>query len=100
MHKTTCGYSILRMMGSHASDGDEPRKECQATILGCRLFDAGTVGARSFYLSWLFWRPVGEQDSPVLHGAINHKVPGLNHDELKVHPAATSRYMEFILQDD
>ena len=54
------------------------------------------TGTDRFYLSWLFYLPVGDQDSPALQGAENHKLPGLTHDDLRVHPAATSLYLEFV----
>jgi pimeloyl-ACP methyl ester carboxylesterase len=54
------------------------------------------TGADHFYLPWLFSMPVGDQDSPALKGAENHKLPGLTHDALRLHPAATSVYLEFV----
>jgi len=54
------------------------------------------TGTDRFYLSWLFFLPVGDQDSPALQGAENHKLPGLTHDELRLHPTATSLYLEFV----
>lgn len=54
------------------------------------------TGTDRFYLPWLFFLPVGDQDSPALQGAENHTLPGLTHDELRFHPAATSLYLEFV----
>jgi hypothetical protein len=54
------------------------------------------TGSDPFYLPWLFSMPVGDQDSPALQGAVNHKLPGLTHDELRLHPAAMSLYLEFV----
>jgi pimeloyl-ACP methyl ester carboxylesterase len=54
------------------------------------------TGADHFYLPWLFSMPVGDQDSPALKGAENHKLPGLTHDALRLHHAATSVYLEFV----
>lgn len=54
------------------------------------------TGTDPFYLPWLFFLHVGDQDSPALQGAENHKLPGLTHDELRFHPAATSLYLDFV----
>jgi triacylglycerol lipase len=54
------------------------------------------TGTDPFYLPWLFFLPVGDQDSPALQGADNYKLPGLTHDELRIHPAATSLYLEYV----
>ena len=58
------------------------------------------TGADHFYLSWLFLLPVGDQDSPALLGAENHKMPGLRHDELRTDEDAISLYLHFVQSHD
>ena len=79
---------LQKLNGSHGS------REAPGPTKYMTIYDG--TGSDPFYLPWLFSMPVGDQDSPALQGANNHRMPGLNHDELRVDPAATSRYMEFV----
>ena len=54
------------------------------------------TGVDSFYLPWLYWLPVMDQDSPALRGAENRKIPGLTHDELRTHQEAVALYLNFV----
>ena len=54
------------------------------------------IGGDRFYLPWLFFLPVGDQDSPALKGAENRKMPGLTHDELRTNENAISLYLRFV----
>jgi len=56
------------------------------------------TGADVLYLPWLYWFPVGDQDSPTLKGAKNVKIPGLTHDQLRTNDDAVSIYLRFVQQ--
>jgi triacylglycerol lipase len=83
------GSAWLRNLNGPLSEREAPRPTRYMTI-----YDG--AGTDRFYLPWVFFLPVGDQDSPALRGAENHKLPGLTHDELRFHPAATSIYLEFV----
>ena len=75
-------------------NGPHGEREAPGPTKYMTIYDG--TGSDPFYLPWLFSMPVGDQDSPALQGAVNHKLPGLTHDELRVHPAAMSLYLEFV----
>ena len=75
-------------------NGASGEREARGPTRYMTIYDG--TGTDRFYLSWLFLLPVGDQDSPALQGAENHKLPGLTHDELRLHPTATSLYLEFV----
>ena len=54
------------------------------------------TGADLFYLRWLFFFPVMDQDSPALKGAENKKIEGLTHDALRTDKDAMSLYLNFV----
>ena len=56
------------------------------------------TGTDILYLPWLYWFPVGDQDSPALRGAQNVRIPGLTHDQLRTNDHAVSIYLRFIQQ--
>jgi len=75
-------------------NGTDGEKEARGPTRYMTIYDG--TGADCFYLPWLFFMPVQDQDSPALRGAENHKLPGLTHDELRLDSAAISRYMNFV----
>lgn len=85
----TPGSAWLRSLNGPFGD-----REARGLTRDMTIYDG--TGTDRFYLPWLFFLPVGDQDSPALQGAENHKLPGLTHDELRFHPAATSLYLEFV----
>jgi triacylglycerol lipase len=76
-------------------NGVDGRQEARGPTKYLTIYDG--TGADPFYLPWLFLMPVRDQDSPALRGAENHRLPGLTHDELRVDPTSTSRYLNFVL---
>jgi len=78
-------------------NGIDGNKEARGPTKYLTIYDG--TGADPFYLPWLFFMPVQDQDSPALRGAENQKLPGLTHDELRVDPAAASRYLSFVQED-
>jgi len=85
----TPGSAWLRSLNGPLGD-----REARGPTRYMTIYDG--TGTDRFYLPWLFFLPVGDQDSPALQGAENHKLLGLTHDELRFHPAATSLYLEFV----
>jgi len=75
-------------------NGPHGEREAPGPTKYMTIYDG--TGSDPFYLPWLFSMPVGDQDSPALQGSANHRLPGLTHDELRVHPAAMSLYLEFV----
>src|SRR5215831_16811246 len=75
-------------------NGPSGELETTGTTRYMTIYDG--TGADSFYLPWLFWLPVGDQDSPALNGAENRQLPGLSHDELMTHEEAISLYLHFV----
>jgi len=88
----TPGSSWLRNL-----NGSRGEKEARGPTEYLTIYDG--TGMDSFYLPWLFFMPVQDQDSPALRGAENHKLPGLTHDELRLDPTAASRYLNFVQRD-
>jgi pimeloyl-ACP methyl ester carboxylesterase len=88
----TPGSAWLRSL-----NGPDGTKEARGPTRYMTIYDG--TGMDSFYLPWLFFIPVGDQDSPALKGAENHTLPGLTHDELRLDPAATSQYLSFVQHD-
>jgi triacylglycerol lipase len=85
----TPGSSWLRSL-----NGPSGHREASGPTKYLTVYDG--TGTDRFYLPWLFFLPVGDQDSPALQGAENLKLPGLTHDELRLHSSAVSRYLEFV----
>lgn len=85
----TPGSAWLRSLNGARGEGEAPLPTRYMTI-----YDG--TGTDRFYLPGVFMLPVGDQDSPALQGSENHKLPGLTHDELRVHPTAMSHYLEFL----
>jgi pimeloyl-ACP methyl ester carboxylesterase len=85
----TPGSAWLRNLNGASGEREAPGPTKHMTI-----YDG--TGTDRFYLPMVFMLPMGDQDSPALKGAENHTLPGLTHDELRFHPAATSLYLEFI----
>jgi len=85
----TPGSAWLRSLNGPLGEREAPPPTRYMTI-----YDG--TGTDRFYLPWVFFLPVGDQDSPALRGAENHTLPGLTHDELRFHPSATSLYLEFL----
>ena len=75
-------------------NGVDGNKEARGPTKYLTIYDG--TGADPFYLPWLFFMPVQDQDSPALRGAENHTLPGLTHDELRLDPTAISRYLSFV----
>ncbi|MGH7771565.1 MAG: alpha/beta fold hydrolase [Candidatus Binatia bacterium] len=75
-------------------NGSNGESEACETIRCLTIYDG--TGADVFYLPWLFVLPVGDQDSPALEGAENRRMPGLTHDELRIHEDAVSLYLHFV----
>ena len=88
-NELTPGSAWLRSLNGAFGD-----REARGPMRYMTIYDG--TGTDRFYLPWLFFLPVGDQDSPALQGTENHKLPGLTHDELRLHPAATSLYLEFV----
>jgi len=88
-NELTPGSAWLRSLNGAFGD-----REARGPTRYMTIYDG--TGTDRFYLPWLFFLPVGDQDSPALQGAETHKLPGLTHDELRFHPAATSLYLEFV----
>ena len=74
------------------------KKEVPDSTKVMTIYDG--TGTDILYLPWLFWLPVGDQDSPALQGAINHKLLGLTHDGLRVNPTAISLTLEFLQEPE
>ena len=85
----TPGSAWLRSLNGPLGD-----REARGPTKYMTIYDG--TGTDRLYLPWLFFLPVGDQDSPALQGAENHTLAGLTHDELRFHPAATSLYLEFL----
>jgi len=85
----TPGSAWLRSLNGPLGEREAPPPTRYMTI-----YDG--TGTDRFYLPWVFFLPVGDQDSPALRGAENHTLPGLTHDELRFHPSATSLYLKFL----
>ena len=83
------GSAWLRQLNGPSSE-----RETRGPTRYLTIYDG--TGADSFYLPWLFWLPVGDQDSPALKGAENRQLPGLSHDELMTHEEAISLYLHFV----
>jgi pimeloyl-ACP methyl ester carboxylesterase len=79
-------------------NGTEGNKEARGPTKYLTIYDG--TGADHFYLPWLFFMPVQDQDSPALRGAENHRLQGLHHDELRVDPTAISMYLNFVQRDN
>ena len=75
-------------------NGPHGGREEQVPAYWMTIYDG--TGADVFYRRWLFAWPVRDQDSPALKGAENHTLPGLTHDELRVHPSAVAVYLHFL----
>lgn len=75
-------------------NGSSRDRETRGPTKYMTIYDG--TGTDPLYLPWLFFLPVGDQDSPALRGAENHTLPGLTHDELRLHSTATSLYLEFV----
>lgn len=76
-------------------NGSHGERETSDTIRYLTIYDG--TGADVFYLPWLFlFLPVMDQDSPALKGAENIQLPGLTHDELRIHEDAVSLYLHFV----
>jgi pimeloyl-ACP methyl ester carboxylesterase len=79
-------------------NGSRGEKEARGPTKYLTIYEG--TGMDRFYLPWLFFLHIGDQDSPALQGAQNHTLPGLTHDELRFHPAATSLYLGFVQQNN
>lgn len=77
-------------------NGSQGEKEAPGPTRYMTLYDG--TGADIFYSRWLYMLPVGDQDSPALKGAMNVKMPGLTHDELRTNDEAVSTYLRFVQQ--
>jgi pimeloyl-ACP methyl ester carboxylesterase len=75
-------------------NGPSGEKEAPGPTRYLTVYDG--TGTDIFYLRWLFWWPVRDQDSPALKGANNLKMPGLTHDELRTNDEAVSTYLRFV----
>jgi triacylglycerol lipase len=70
-------------------------QELPGSLTTLALYDG--TGTDVFYQRWLFGWPVTDQDSPALKGAKNVTIPGLTHDELRIHPKAITTYLNYLL---
>ena len=75
-------------------NGSHGEREAPGPTRYMTIYDG--TGVDSFYMPWLFFLPVGDQDSPALKGAENRRLPGLTHDELRTHENAISLYLNFV----
>lgn len=77
-------------------NGAQGEKEAPGPTRYMTIYDG--TGTDILYLSWLYWFPVRDQDSPALKGAQNVKIPGLTHDQLRTNDHAFSTYLRFVRQ--
>jgi pimeloyl-ACP methyl ester carboxylesterase len=82
------GSTWLRNL-NHADDDRE------TGAIGYLTLHDGT-GADVLYQRWLFGWPVWDQHSPTINGATNIAIPGLTHDELRIHPDAVAVYLRYL----
>lgn len=75
-------------------NGTQRDREARGPTRDMTIYDG--TGTDPFYLPWLFFVPVGDQDSPALQGAENRKLPGLTHDELRLDSTAVTLYLKFV----
>lgn len=77
-------------------NGAQGEREAPGPTRYMTIYDG--TGTDIFYLPWLYWFPVRDQDSPALKGAQNVKIPGLTHDQLRINDDAVSTYLRFVQQ--
>jgi hypothetical protein len=77
-------------------NGPHGEREAPGPTRFLTIYDG--TGTDIFFSPWLFFYPVGDQDSPALKGAKNVKIPGLTHDELRTNDEAISAYLRFVQQ--
>lgn len=75
-------------------NGSRGERESRGPTRHMTIYDG--TGTDSFYLRWLFFIPVRDQDSPALKGAENRKIEGLTHDALRTDADAISLYLDFV----
>ena len=75
-------------------NGSRGKKESRGPTRYMTIYDG--TGADIFYLGWLYFWPVMDQDSPALKGAENRKIGGLTHDALRTNEDSISLYLDFV----